>query len=147
MGYQEEDELHDAFDSRQCQAWAAEVTTLAEVRREGGPTLRGGRILSEPLASFPIIAATGTSDGAWSALVFWTIAALIDADRPYRDWAAGGLDSLPIAAGWREAVLAATGGYQAMFRRNLGQGSPLDIPVGPNALPGDGGLLAPPYAE
>lgn len=154
MGYQEEDELHDAFDARQCQAWTAEVTTLAEVRREGGPISRGGRILSEPLASFPIIVATGTSDGAWSALVFWTIATLIDADRPYRDWAAGGLESLPIgaapigiAAGWREAVLAATGGYRAMFRRNVGQGSPLDIPTGPNALPGDGGLLTPPYAE
>jgi len=154
MGYQEEDELHDAFDARQCQAWAAEVTTLAAVRLEGGKTLRGGRILSEPLASFPIIVATGTSDGAWSALVFWTIATLIDADRPYRDWAAGGLDSLPIAgapigiaAGWREAVLAATGSYEAIFRRNVGQGSPLDIPAGPNALPADGGLMTPPYAE
>jgi general L-amino acid transport system substrate-binding protein len=154
MGYQEEDELHDAFDARQCQAWAAEVTTLAAVRLEGGKTLRGGRILSEPLASFPIIVATGTSDGAWSALVFWTIATLIDADRPHRDWAAGGLDSLPIAAapigiaaGWREAVLAATGSYQAMFRRNVGQGSRLDIPAGPNTLPADGGLMTPPYAE
>jgi general L-amino acid transport system substrate-binding protein len=154
MGYQEEDELHDAFDARQCQAWAAEVTTLAAVRLEGGKTLRGGRILSEPLASFPIIVATGTSDGAWSALVFWTIATLIDADRPYRDWAAGGLDSLPIAAapigiaaGWREAVLAATGSYEAIFRRNLGQGSRLDIPVGPNTLPADGGLMTPPYAD
>ena len=86
--------------------------------------------------------------------MFWTIATLIDADRPYRDWAAGGLDSLPIAAapigiaaGWREAVLAATGSYQAMFRRNVGQGSRLDIPVGPNTLPADGGLMTPPYAE
>ena len=34
-----------------------------------------------------------------------------------------------------------------MFRRNVGQGSPLNIPLGPNALPGDGGLLTPPYAE
>jgi general L-amino acid transport system substrate-binding protein len=154
MGYQEEDELHDAFDARQCQAWAAEATTLAEARLEGGETMRGGRILSEPLASFPIIAATGASDGAWSALAFWTIAALIDADRPPRDWAAGGLDSLPIqalptgiAAGWREAVLAVTGSYQAMYRRNIGDGSPLDIPTGANTLPANGGLMTPPYAE
>jgi general L-amino acid transport system substrate-binding protein len=154
MGYQEEDELHDAFDARQCQAWASEVTTLAAVRLKGGKTLRGGRILSEPLASFPIIAATGTSDGAWSALVFWTIATVIDADRPHRDWAAGGLDSVPIAAapigiagGWREAVLAVTGSYEAMFHRNIGQGSPLDIPAGPNMLPADGGLMTPPYAD
>ena len=154
MGYQEEDELHDAFDARQCPAWAAEVTTLAEVRLEGGRTLRSGRILSEPLASYPIIAATGTSDGGWSALVFWTISTLIDADRPDRDWAAGGLDSLPIAtaplgiaAGWRAAVVSTTGSYEAMFRRNVGKGSPLDIPVGPNALPADGGLMTPPFAE
>jgi general L-amino acid transport system substrate-binding protein len=154
MGYQEEDELHDAFDARQCEAWTAEVTTLANVRLEGGKTLRGGRILGEPLASFPILAATGTSDGAWSALVSWTIATLIDADRPHRDWSAGGLDSLPIqatpagtAADWREAVLAATGSYEAIFRRNVGRGSPLVIPIGPNALPSDGGLMTPPYAE
>jgi general L-amino acid transport system substrate-binding protein len=154
MGYQEEDEMHDAFDSGQCHAMAGEATTLAAVRLEGGKTLRSGRILAEPLASFPIIVATAPSDGAWAALAFWTVDMLIDADRPKRDWAAGGLDSLPIDApalglvkGWRERVLAATGGYVEIFRRHVGDASPLDLPLGPNALASEGGLMAPPDAE
>ncbi len=154
MGHQEEDEMHDAFDSGQCHAMVGEATKLAAVRLEGGTNRRSGRILAEPLASFPIFVATGPGDGAWSALAFWTVDMLIDADRPKRDWAAGGLDSLPIdapalglAKGWRETVLAATGDYAEIFRRNIGDASPLDLPLGPNALAGEGGLMAPPYAE
>jgi hypothetical protein len=86
--------------------------------------------------------------------VSWTLATLINADRPRQDWAAGGTDSLPLdaagpgfAAGWQQAVLSATGGYAAILRRNVGAGSPLGLPPGPNALTSQGGLLAPPYAE
>jgi general L-amino acid transport system substrate-binding protein len=154
MGYQEEDEMRDAFDAQQCRAMAGEATTLAAARRKGGKTLRSARILAEPLASFPIFVATAPSDGAWTALAFWTVDMLIDADRPKRDWAAGGLDGLPIdapalglAQGWRERVLAATGGYAEIFRRNVGDASPLDLPLGPNALASEGGLMAPPDAE
>jgi general L-amino acid transport system substrate-binding protein len=154
MGYQEEDEMRDAFDSQQCRAMAGEATTLAAARREGGKTLRSARILAEPLASFPIFVATAPSDGAWTALASWTVAMLIDADRPKRDWVAGGPANLPIDApalgltqGWRERVLAATGGYAEIFRRNVGDASPLDLPLGPNALAGEGGLMAPPDAE
>ncbi|HLW91899.1 MAG TPA: hypothetical protein VKS78_11440 [Roseiarcus sp.] len=79
---------------------------------------------------------------------------LINADRPSADWAAGGPDSLPIDAprlglspGWRKRVLDATGGYADMYRRNLGDASPLKLPLGLNALSGQGGLMTPPYAE
>lgn len=154
MGYQEEDEMHDAFDAQHCVAMAGEATTLAAVRLEGGKNLRSGRILAEPLASFPILVTTSPSDGAWSALAFWTVDMLSDADLPKRDWAAGGLDSLPIdgaalglQAGWRETVLAATGGYAEIFQRNVGDASLLALPLGPNALAGEGGLMAPPGAE
>jgi general L-amino acid transport system substrate-binding protein len=154
MGYREEEELYDAFGAQQCQGLAGEATTLAEVRREGGEVRRGGRILSEPLATFPILATTSPGDGAWSALAFWTLALLIDAGRPKQDWAAGGLDSLPIdmaalglAAGWREKALAAVGSYIEIYRRNVGEASPFHLPTGPNALAGEGGLMAPPYAE
>lgn len=154
MGYQEEDELYDAFDAQQCQALAGEVTTLAQVRLDGGKTRREGRILAEPLANFPIVAATNPSDGGWSAIVSWTIATLIDADRPERDWDAKGLDSLPIdaaeiglAAGWQKAVVAATGGYETIYRGDLGEASPFHIPPGLNALATKGGLMTPPYDE
>jgi general L-amino acid transport system substrate-binding protein len=154
MGFQEEVELYDAFDAQACHAMAGEATTLADVRRQGGDNRRGGRILAEPLASFPILAATDARDGEWSSLVFWTVATLIDVDRPRQDWAAGGLDSLPLdsaglglAPEWQKTVLAATGGYADMVRLNLGEASPLKLPAGPNALAGAGGLMTPPFAE
>jgi general L-amino acid transport system substrate-binding protein len=154
MGYQEESELYDAFDAQVCRAIAGEATTLAEVRLSGGANRRNARILAEPLARFPILAATGVRDGEWSALISWTFATLVDADRPKQDWVAGGLDSLPLgaagpglAAGWQKTVLAATGGYAAMVRRNVGEASPLRLPAGPNALAEQGGTMAPLYAE
>ncbi len=154
MGYQEEVEMVDAFDAQMCHGLAGEATTLAEIRRSGGKNRRSGRILAEPLASFPIVAATGTGDAAWSAVVAWTVAALQDADRPKGDWTAGGLDSLPVeapelglAAGWQKAVVATTGTYADMIRSTIGDGSRLKLPPGANALAGQGGLLAPLYAE
>ena len=66
---------------------------------------------------------------------------LTDAGRPKQDWAAGGLDALPIdlsvlglAQDWRQNVLAATGGYAEILRRNLGEASPLRLPPAQNAL-------------
>ena len=154
MGYQEPDELHDAFDAGHCRALVGEATTLASVRLAGQNKLRGARILDEPLARFPILVAASSSDGAWSALAFWTIDALIAAERPKRAWSAGGADSLAIDAAalglapdrLKEA-LATAGGYGAMVRRRLGQDSPLGLPPGANALVDHGGLLTPPYAE
>jgi len=154
MGFQEEEELYDAFDSGYCRALAGEATTLASVRLEGENKRRGARILAEPLATFPILAATSASDGAWSALVFWTLDALVAADRPQRAWSAGGLAALPIDAAalglapdrLRDA-LATTGGYAEVYKRHVGEASPLALPLGANALIEEGGLMAPPYAE
>ena len=153
MGYQEEDELHDAFDAGQCRGLVGEATTLASVRLAGQNNLRGARILAEPLARFPILAFTNRDDQAWSALVAWTIDALVAGDRPKQAWSAGDAEALPLgdALGLRpnavNDMLAATGGYSAMVLRNLGDGSPLALPPGDNALVERGGLLTPPYSE
>ena len=147
MGYQEPDELYDAFAAWACAAYVGEATRLARQRR-------GARILDEKLASFPIAAATGLEDGRWAALVAWTLMVLTDADRPKQDWAAGGLDALPIdlsalglAQDWRQNVLAATGGYAEILRRNLGEASPLRLPPAQNALASQGGLRDALFAE
>jgi general L-amino acid transport system substrate-binding protein len=154
MGFQEEDELYDAFDAGHCLALAGEATTLAAVRLAGERNRRGARILAEPLARFPILAAAGPADAAWAAVVFWTLESLVAADRAKRPWSAGGADSLPIdpaalglAPGSLRNALAATGTYSAILRRNVGEDSPLALPLGANALVDQGGLLAPPYAE
>ena len=153
MGYQEDVEMQDAFDSRRCTGLAGEATTLAAIRLDGGASRRGGRILDEALATTPILAVTGTGDGAWSGLVAWSVATLQNADRPAHDWAAGGRDSLPLAgiaglpADWQTGLVGADGSYATLLRRSVGVDSPLRLPPGPNALAGQGGLLRPVEAQ
>ena len=154
MGYQEDVEMFDAYAARQCEGLAGESTVLAAVRRAGAARALDSRILPEPLAVFPIVAATPTSDAQWSAIVAWAVYSLQRADVAGAAWAAGGLESLPLRApelgladDWQARVVGAAGAYGDIFRRNLGEDSPLKLPRGPNAPMLQGGLFAPPYVE
>ncbi len=154
MGYQEDVELFDAYNARVCAGEAGEVTTLAAVRIGGAGKSLNSRILPEPLAVFPIIAATPAQDGQWSAIVAWAIHSLQRADVAKTEWSAGGLDALPVKApelgldeDWQKRVVGAAGIYAEILSRNLGAASPLKLPPGPNAPTQGGGLFAPPYME
>jgi general L-amino acid transport system substrate-binding protein len=154
MAYREDVELFDTYNAQVCRGLAAEVTTLAAVRLDGGANELRSRILPEPLAMFPILAATGTKDAEWAAIVAWTIHTLLRAEVPSARWAAGGLDSLPLAApelglakDWQKRVVDAVGTYADVYRRNLGDGSPFKLPRGLNAPGPDGGLFVAPYSE
>lgn len=153
LGFQESVEMLDAYDVRRCRAVAGEVTQLAAMRLDSGVNHLASRILPQPLALYPVLAATGTGDGQWAALVAWVMDALVLADAPRTAWRAPGADALPLPAEalglrehWRDEVTAALGTYGDMVRRNLGAGSVLKLPPGPNA-PWPNGLLLPPYAE
>jgi general L-amino acid transport system substrate-binding protein len=137
MGYQEDVEMFDAYNVQACKGLAGEVTTLAQVRLDGGVNQVRSRILPEPLAAFSIMAATGTKDGEWSAIVAWTIHTIVRAETPKAEWAAGGVESLPIEApelklskGWQTRVVDAVGNYGDIYRRNLGEASPYRLPRG-----------------
>jgi len=154
MAFSEDGEMLDAFDVKHCDGLAAEVTTLANVRRIGGERMADHRILPDALATYPIIAATGVTDAQWSSVVAWTIHTLIRADAPGSYWVVPGLDSIPVRApelgldeGWQKRIVGIVGSYADIYRRNLGDDSPLRLPRGPNALPEDGGLLMSPFAE
>jgi general L-amino acid transport system substrate-binding protein len=154
MGYQEDVELYDAYNVQVCRALAGEVTTLAHVRLDGGINGLQSRILPEPLAAFPILSATGTKDAEWAAIVAWTLHSLMRAEVPTAEWAAGGLDSLPVEApelglpkDWQTRIAKAVGTYADVHRRNLGDGSPYKLPRGLNASWQDGGLFVAPYSE
>jgi general L-amino acid transport system substrate-binding protein len=154
MAYREDVELYDTYNVQVCHGLAAEVTTLAEVRLDGGVNELRSRILPEPLAAFPIIAATGIKDPEWAAIVAWTIHTLLRAEIPQAEWAAGGLDSLPIDApelslgkDWQKRVVEAVGSYGDIYNRNLGSQSPYKLPRGLNAAWQDGGLMLAPYSE
>ena len=153
MGYMEYGELHDAYNSGICDAQVGESGDLAAARLEQ-PSAPASRILTEPLATFPVFAATPASDPQWSAIVAWSTYALQRAELPATPWTAGGARSLGVegrdlglADDWIKRVGGAAGSYADMYARNLGDGSPLKLPRGPNAPTEAGGLFVTPYRE
>ncbi len=153
MGYMEYGELHDAFNARICDAEVGESGDLAAARL-GERAVTPSRILVEPLATFPVFAATPASDPQWSAIVGWAIYALQRADLPASPWTPSGLDSLGVegrelglADDWAKRVVGAAGSYSDIYARNLGDGSRLKLPRGSNAPAEAGGLFVTPYRE
>ncbi len=153
MGYMEYGELHDAYNARICEAQVGESGDLAAAKLEEHAT-QASRILAEPLATFPVFAATPASDPQWSAIVAWAIHALQRAELRATPWAAAGLMSLGaegrdlgLADNWPKRVVGAAGSYAEIYARNLGEGSPLKLPRGPNAPVELGGLFVTPYRE
>lgn len=152
--FTEDAEMIDAYNVQRCHAIAYEVTTLAVVREERGVNNLKGRILPEPIATYPVIAVTGTSDGEWSAIVAWTVYTVIAADRPSTKWTVGSVNSIPapltelgLAKGWQARVVSLVGTYQDVFDRNLGARSPLGLPRGLNSDQVHGGALLSPIRE
>jgi general L-amino acid transport system substrate-binding protein len=153
-GFQEDVEMVDSYNVRHCVAVVSESTDLAAIRLRKGVLKFESRLLPEPLGVTPILTLTPMSDPLWSAAVSWVAQFEIAAERTQTKWRPGGanvmtIDGAPfgLAAGWRENVLAKVGDYGAIYARNLGEGSPLKLPRGANALWSAGGLFAPPVAE
>ncbi len=101
-----------------------------------------------------MFAATPASDPRWSAIVVWSTYALQRAELPATPWTATSLESLVIedrdlglAEYWGKHVVGATGSYADIYARNLGDGSPLKFPRGPNAPAEVGGLFVTPFRE
>jgi general L-amino acid transport system substrate-binding protein len=153
MGYMEYGELHDAYNSGVCDAQVGESADLAAARLKEH-SAPASRILTEPLATFPVFAATPAGDPRWSSIVAWSIYALQRAELPATPWMAAGLQSLAVegrdlglAEDWGKRVVGAAGSYADMYARNLGDGSPLKLPRGPNAPAEVGGLFVTPFRE
>jgi general L-amino acid transport system substrate-binding protein len=153
MGYMEYGELHDAYNARICEAQVGESGDLAAARLEERAA-PASRILSEPLATFPVLAAIPANDPQWSAIVAWAIYAVQRAELPPTPWAAAGLESVGVEGrdlglpdDWAKRVVGAAGSYADIYARNLGEGSPLKLPRGPNASSELGGLFVTPYRE
>ncbi len=146
--------MNDAYNVQRCHAIAGEITTLAAARLDAGVHRLKSRIVPEPLSVFPVIAATGTSDGQWSAVVAWTVITLVSGERPETAWYAGGSRAMPVTApelgldaGWQRRVLASVGNYGDIFERHLGKNSRLKLERGLDAHQLRGGLLVSPFLE
>jgi len=154
MGFQADVEMNDAYNVQVCKGLAGEITTLAEVGIDGGVNHLKSRILPETLAAFPILAATGTRDAEWAAVVAWAVHTLQRAEVGTTYWRTGGAESLPVEADdlklpkdWQKRVVGAAGSYADIYQRNLGDGSPYHLPRGPNAAWQNGGILLAPYID
>jgi general L-amino acid transport system substrate-binding protein len=141
--FQESDEELDAYYAGHCGAMVNEITNVAAIRQQAAGDGHPSRLLPEPLAAYPIMAVTGLGDPRWSALVGWIVPAVM---RPQPD-AATVATTFGLAPGWQSTMLQAVGDYDAIFRRNLGSDTKLDLPPGLNTLWSEGGLFCPPYSE
>ncbi len=144
-GWQEEEEMLDAFAAGRCPAVALEMTALAAQRAGGEARGHPIRILPEPLSASPVLAVSGLDDARWAAVIAWTMNTVLQPDAT--------AEALPIPAaglrltpGWQARALAG-GAYATLVARNLGAPSPLQLAPALDASWRDGGLICPPGAE
>ena len=165
MTYATRHEARAAYAARECDVFTADRSALA-AERSLLPNPADHIILPEVISKEPLGPVTRDDDRAWTDLVRWTLFGLIDAEeagltstepRPAASSAARRSASTPstwasrpprrfgLADDWLAVVVAKVGNYGEIFDRNLGEGSPLGIRRGMNALWTEGGILyAPP---
>lgn len=150
-------EARMAFASNDCDVFTADASALA-AERSILPAPDDYVILPEIISKEPLGPVTRDGDPAWTGLVRWTLYGLINAEeRGMTDESVEGnreqaaalgkpaAAPLGIADDWLATVVASVGNYGQIFDRHLGEGSPLAIRRGVNALWTEGGILyAPP---
>jgi general L-amino acid transport system substrate-binding protein len=158
------DEALKAYESGRCDAYTTDGSALyAQRLKLSAPD--DHEVLPETISKEPFSPVVRQGDDRWFNLVKWTQFALLDAEE--LGVTAANVDSLRVSknpeirrllgedddfgAGlglsrdWVVRILKAVGNYGEIYSRNLGEGSPLKIPRGLNALWRDGGLqYAPP---
>ena len=141
--FQESDEELDAYYAGHCSAMVNEITSIAALRIQVGDDGHQSRLLPEPLAAYPIMAITGLSDPKWSALVGWILPSVMR-PQPAGETVATVFGLKPA---WQNQMRQAVGDYDAIFQRNLGRDTRLNLSPGLNTLWNEGGLFCPPYSE
>ena len=144
-GWQEEEEMLDAFEVGRCPAVALETTALAAQRADGKARGHPIRILPEPLSASPVLAVSGLDDARWAAIVAWTMQTVMQPRAAATALPIPGA-GLGLTPGWQARATTA-GVYAAIVARNLGPQSPLQLPPALDAPWRDGGLLCPAGAE
>ena len=158
------DEAIKAYDASRCDAYTTDASGLA------GERLRLANVdehvlLPEVISKEPLGPAVRHGDDQWFDIVKWTHYAMLNAeelgitkanvddqgksDNPDVKRLLGTEgkhgEALGLSNDWAARIIKHVGNYGEAFERNVGQGSPLKIPRGLNALWNKGGLqYAPP---
>ena len=148
-----EEAARQAYDREDCDALSADVSALAAARTTlTNPTQH--MILSDVISKEPLGPVVRRGDEQWTAIVRWTLNALILAEElgvtrqnveaTARDGRSpqvrrllgveGGFgETLGLSNGWAKNAIAAEGNYGEIFDRNIGGDSALDLARGLNA--------------
>ncbi len=158
--YATSEEVEAAYRGGQCAAYTSDASALFALRASL-PDPQQHLVLPQIISKQPLGPAVRQGDDQWFLIVRWTLTAMIDAEEMEVDqgnvdaMAQGenprvkrllGLEgnygaSLGLSGDWAYRVVKYVGNYADVFRRNLGEGSPLKIKRGLNELWTHGGLL------
>jgi len=159
--FQEEGEMEAAFITNNCAAITADVSQLAYERIAFKGLAKNFEILPDVIAKDPLAPAYRLDDPQWAAIVNWTVETLIQAEesgvtqanvaemqkssdavvRRLLGAQHGYGQYLGLDDAWAARAIAAVGNYGEIFERDLGAGSKLKLPRGPNRLWTQGGLM------
>ena len=159
VAFQSEDETLKAYESGRCDAFTTDASGLyAERLRLANPD--DNIVLPEIISKEPLTPAVRQGDDQWFDVMRWTVFALINAeelgvtsknvdemkksDNPNIRRLLGiegdQGKSLGLTNDWAYNAIKQVGNYGEIFDRNVGEGSPLKIKRGLNALWTKGGL-------
>ncbi len=154
-------EAVNAYKSGRCDALTTDSSQLAAFRttmKKPGDHL----ILKELISKEPLSPLVRHGDNKWKDLVTWVVNGLITAEElgvtsaNAADMAVNSKNPtikrllgtsgeygvyIGLEKNWMLKAITKLGNYGEIFERNLGQGTPLKLKRGVNALPRDGGLL------
>lgn len=163
--FQSIDDTVKAYESKRCDALTTDMSQLVSYRLKmaepDAHMLLPGVISKEPLGPY-----VRQGDDEWFDIVRWTVFAMVNAEElgvtkaNVDELAANsdnpeirrllGLDgefgkTLGLTNDWVARIVRHVGNYGESFDRNLGTGSPMQLPRGVNALWSQGGIqFAPP---
>ena len=159
------DEARKAYESGRCDSYTTDSSGLYGERQK--LTVPGDHIvLPEIISKEPLTPAVRHGDNQWTDIVRWTHFAMVDAEElgvtkanvdeklksddpeTRRMLGAEGQygEALGLTNDWVYRIVKHVGNYGEVFERNVGQGSPLKIVRGLNALWTKGGLqYGPPF--
>lgn len=159
-------ELEQAFYAGRCDVYLSDASTLAASRSARAKNPDDYVILPERINKSPLGPFVRQNDPNWTAIVKWTVNALVEAeelgvtsanvDKQEKSPSAEVLRLLGTTPGigkafglddrWAYRVIKAVGNYGEVWDRNLGLKTPLKLERGQNALWNKGGLLySPPF--
>ncbi|ACA20157.1 cationic amino acid ABC transporter, periplasmic binding protein [Methylobacterium sp. 4-46] len=154
------DETFKAYDSGRCDAFTTDASGLyAERLRAANPD--DNIVLPEVISKEPLGPAVRHGDSQWADIVRWTHYAMLNAEeagitQANVDQMVKATDNpdvkrilgtegkfgegIGLSNDWAYRIIKLVGNYGEVFERNVGQGSPLKIQRGVNALWSKGGL-------